>query len=271
MRAGIVRPVRAVVVVGTNGKTSTATFLARLLQASGLRVGLTVSPHLRRWSERVQVDGSEVDEAELADRVEALAAAGAGLDLRFFDLVTFAAAEIFADRHVDVAVLEAGIGGRLDATAALRPQLVVLTGIALDHTELLGSDELSILREKLGVAPAGAVVVSAPLGPELEAEAVRLAADAGFRLVPASVAGSTFLERNWSLARAAAAQVVDLATRRLARAGHGANAACRRRGNTGRARRRAQRAGLAHARGRAPAPLRGGRLGLDRQACLCPA
>jgi dihydrofolate synthase / folylpolyglutamate synthase len=206
-RAGIVAPARAAVVVGTNGKTSTATFLARLLQAGGLRVGLTVSPHLRRWSERVLVDAVEVDEDELAGRVAALAGTGAGLDLRFFDLMTFAAAQIFADRGVDVAVFEAGIGGRLDATSVLRPQLVVLTGVGLDHTELLGSDEVSIMREKLGVAPAGAVVVSAPLGPELEAEAARLAARAGFRLVPAPDAGSTFLERNWSLAQAAAAQV----------------------------------------------------------------
>ena len=145
--------------VGTNGKTSTATFLARLLQAGGLHVGLTVSPHLRSWSERVLVDGAEVDEGELADRVEALADAAAGLDVRFFDLLTFAAAAIFAERRVDVGVFEAGIGGRLDTTRALRPQLVVLTGIGLDHTELLGPDELSILREKLGVAPPGAVVV----------------------------------------------------------------------------------------------------------------
>lgn len=207
-RARITAPARAVVVVGTNGKTSTATFLARLLQAGGLRVGLTVSPHLRRWSERVLVDGTEVEEVELADLVGALAEAGAGLDLRFFDLLTLAAAAIFAERRVDVAVFEAGIGGRLDTTAVLRPQLVVLTGVGLDHTELLGPDELSILREKLGVAPAGAVVLSAPLGEELAEEALRFAGEAGFRLEFPPIAGATFLERNWSLARAAAAQIV---------------------------------------------------------------
>ena len=207
-QARITAPARTVVVVGTNGKTSTATFLARLLQAGGLRVGLTVSPHLRRWSERVLVDGVEVEEAELADRVTALAEAGRGLDLRFFDLLTLAAAEIFADRRVDVAVFEAGIGGRLDTTAVLRPQLVVLTGIGLDHIELLGADEFSILREKLGVAPAGAVVLSAPLGEALDREALRLAAEMGFRLEFPPLVGETFLERNWSLARAASAQVV---------------------------------------------------------------
>src|SRR5579862_2966282 len=100
-RTGIRAPERTAVVVGTNGKTSTATFLARLLQAGGLRVGLTVSPHLRSWSERVLVDGKEVDEGELADRVETLAEAAADLDARFFDLLTLAAVAIFADRGVD--------------------------------------------------------------------------------------------------------------------------------------------------------------------------
>jgi dihydrofolate synthase / folylpolyglutamate synthase len=208
-RTGIRAPERTAVVVGTNGKTSTATFLARLLQVGGLHVGLTVSPHLRSWSERVLVDGTEVGEDELADRVEALADAAADLDIRFFDLLTFAAAAIFAERGVDVGVFEAGIGGRLDTTHALRPQLVVLTGIGLDHTELLGSDESSILREKLGVAPPGAVVVCAPLEPTLVAEAERLATAGGFRLEFPPVVGGTFLERNASLARAAAAHVVE--------------------------------------------------------------
>jgi len=209
-RAGIRAPERTAVIVGTNGKTSTATFLARLLHAGGLSVGLTVSPHLRRWSERVLIDGTEVDEGELAHRVETLAEAAAGLDVRFFDLLTFAAAEIFADRGVDVGVFEAGIGGRLDTTHALRAQLVVLTGIGLDHTELLGPDEASILREKLGVAPPGAVVVSAPLAPDLAVEAQRVAAQAGIRLEFPPVEGATFYERNAALARAAAAHVLSL-------------------------------------------------------------
>jgi dihydrofolate synthase/folylpolyglutamate synthase len=208
-RTGIRAPGRTVVVVGTNGKTSTATFLARLLQAGGLRVGLTVSPHLRSWSERVLVDGTEVGEDELADRVEAVADAAAGLDVRFFDLLIFAAAAIFAERRVEIGVFEAGIGGRLDTTHALRPQLAVLTGIGLDHTELLGSDEPSILREKLGVAPPGAVVVCAPLEQTLAAEAERVATAGGFRLEFPPVVGEAFLERNASLARAAAAHVVE--------------------------------------------------------------
>jgi dihydrofolate synthase/folylpolyglutamate synthase len=208
-RAGIVLPARTAVVVGTNGKTSTATFLARLLHAAGLSVGLTISPHLRRWSERVLVDGSEVDDEWFVDEVERLAALGEGLDLRFFDFLTLAAVTWFRERGVDVAVFEAGIGGRLDTTQVLRPQLVVLTGIGLDHTEMLGPDEMSILREKLGVAPPGALVLSAPLGEPLDAEAQRLAASGGYRVEVPTRGEGTFLERNECLARAAAAQVTQ--------------------------------------------------------------
>ena len=207
-RAGVPLPARAAVVVGTNGKTSTATFLARALQAGGLQVGLTVSPHLRRWSERVLVGGAEISAVELADRVEALSAVAIGLDVRFFDLLTFAAAQVFADSLVDVAVFEAGIGGRTDATRLLRPQLVALTGIGLDHTELLGPDERSILAAKLGVAAPGSLVVSAPLGPELVADAERLAAAGGFGIVWPELPGVTFLERNAALARTVAARVL---------------------------------------------------------------
>jgi dihydrofolate synthase / folylpolyglutamate synthase len=206
-RAGVTIPSRTAVVVGTNGKTSTATFLARILQAGGLRVGLTVSPHLRRWGERVLVDGYEVAVGELADRVEALRAVAAGLDVRFFDLLTFAAAEIFVEREVDVAVFEAGIGGRLDPTRLLHPQLVALTSVGLDHVELLGPDERSILVEKLGVAAPGSLVVAAPLGAGLEAEAERIAAAGGFGLAWPELGSGTFLERNSALASAVAARV----------------------------------------------------------------
>ena len=207
-RVALRPPARVVAVVGTNGKTSTATFLIRLLAAGGLRVGLTVSPHLSRWSERILVDGAEVDAATIADRVARLADAGAGLDLRFFDLVTFAAAQLFDEHRVDVGVFEAGIGGRLDATRTLLPQLVLLTSVALDHTELLGGDEPAILAEKLGVAAPGTVVLSAPLGVELEDEARRLAVRGGLRLEFPAIASPNVLGRNTELARAAAARIL---------------------------------------------------------------
>jgi dihydrofolate synthase/folylpolyglutamate synthase len=204
--AGAELPARTVVVVGTNGKTSTAFYLGRLLEGAGQRAGVTVSPHLRRWGERVQIAGEPVADAELAAEVaglHALAATLPGRDsLRFFDLLTFAAARLFAAADVDAAVFEAGIGGRLDTTRTLRAPTVVLTGVGLDHTELLGGSEEAILREKLGVAPRGARVV-APELPGRLAVVAREVADAeelDLVVVPA--------ERDW---RATAARLASAA------------------------------------------------------------
>src|SRR4051794_15747177 len=116
--AGLPVPERAVAVVGTNGKTSTATYVERLLRRAGVSTGLTVSPHLRRWGERVLVDGRPVEDEELAADVEALdELVVERQELRFFDLVTLAAARIFSRRGVAVAIFEAGIGGGPGATA----------------------------------------------------------------------------------------------------------------------------------------------------------
>jgi dihydrofolate synthase/folylpolyglutamate synthase len=205
MRVRRVEPTgQRIVVAGTNGKTSTATYLARLFEASGLRTGLTTSPHLFRWSERVCVSGGEVEEDRLFAKIRDLDEAGAGLDgLRFFDLITLAAAEIFVEDSVDVAVFEAGIGGRLDATRCLRAPLVVLTSVGLDHTDLLGGTRPEILSEKLQIAPDGAALVSADLGAELNALVESYAAEHGLSLQVVSAEG-TYLERNLALARAVA-------------------------------------------------------------------
>jgi dihydrofolate synthase/folylpolyglutamate synthase len=202
---GIEPPAHRIVVIGTNGKTSTATYLARLFDAGGLRTGLTTSPHIDRWSERVRVAGEEVDDARLEAKVRELDEAGSGRDgLRFFDLITLAAAEIFVEDAVDVAVFEAGIGGRLDVTRCLRAPVVVLTSVDLDHTEQLGTTREAILAEKLGAAPPGAALVTADLGPDLNARVEAL------EMVEAKGA---YPERNLALARAAArvaAQRFDL-------------------------------------------------------------
>jgi dihydrofolate synthase / folylpolyglutamate synthase len=203
--ARITVPERVIAVVGTNGKTSTATYVERLLRGAGLSTGLTVSPHLRSWGERVIVDGEPVDEEEVAAQVEALDELVAEREeLRFFDLVTLAAARVFAARAVDVAVFEAGIGGRLDATAVLRPGVVALTSVSLDHVELLGDDLPSILREKLGGAPAEATVVSARLGAGLDAVARERWPSIELVESPGGV-----LERNAALAETAARRAVE--------------------------------------------------------------
>ncbi len=176
-------------VVGTNGKTSTATYLARLLSARGERTGLYVSPHLSRWTERVRVDDVPCDPDELmralrtVDEVAREEGDEVLSELRFFDVLTLAAERVFADAGVTIAVFEAGIGGRLDAIRTLRPRLVLLTGVAIDHAEILGETLAEILTEKLLVAPAGGRVLSFRLGAELDARAREVAADGGFRIV----------------------------------------------------------------------------------------
>ncbi len=182
----------AIAVVGTNGKTSTATYLARLLAAAGVRTGCYTSPHLSSWGERVRVDGVPCEEGELAaaleevDRPRGDAEPEAG-DLRFFDVLTLAAELLFARRGVELAVYEAGIGGRLDAVRLLRPRLVLLTGVARDHAEILGGELGQILREKLLVAPAGATVLAPPLPAGLGAQAEAIAREVGFDLVRVDV------------------------------------------------------------------------------------
>ena len=209
------RPRHHVAVVGTNGKTSTATFLARLLSRGGARVGLYTSPHIARWSERVGIDGVPVAEDELIStlsRVEHVAETigQARKELRFFDLLTLAAEDIFGRAGVEVAIFEAGIGGRLDATRVLEPNLAVLTSIGLDHRHLLGSTPEEILAAKLAIAPAGATVVAGSLTPELLAQASAWAAREGVELDAAQDPDvddgelPRYQRRNLSLARRAA-------------------------------------------------------------------
>jgi len=141
-------------VVGTNGKTSTALLTAALLRAEGLHVGAYVSPHVRGWSERIQVDGADADLGAALARVRPHAAGATQ-----FEVLTAAALADFAAREVDVAVVEAGLGGRYDATNVLGAGVVVLTNVSRDHTEVLGDTREAIAGEKLAVVPEGATVI----------------------------------------------------------------------------------------------------------------
>ncbi len=152
----------AIHVVGTNGKTSTTLLAAELLRAEGLRVGAYVSPHVLGWSERIQVDGRHAELERALARVRPHAAGATQ-----FEVLTAAALAEFAEREVDVAVVEAGLGGRHDATNVLAAHVVVLTNVALDHVEVLGATREAIAAEKLAVVAPGATVI---LGePEWEA------------------------------------------------------------------------------------------------------
>jgi folylpolyglutamate synthase/dihydrofolate synthase len=198
-------PYPRIVIVGSNGKSSTAFLAERLLREAGLKTGLYTSPHVARWTERVLVDGQQVESGELADAVSALD--GSMTDdriehdaLRFFDVLTAAAAAIFARHRVDVAVFEAGIGGKLDATRCLRPKVSCLTGISLEHTQMLGETREEIMTDKLCVAPPGGHVV-ARIPAELAPLAKTLAIERGFDLdlveTPPHVAKNYVLANEW--------------------------------------------------------------------------
>jgi dihydrofolate synthase/folylpolyglutamate synthase len=146
----------AVHVVGTNGKSTATITIEQLLLADGLSVGATISPHVTGWSERIRVDGVEVDVEEAVARVRP---AAERLGATQFEIVTAAALAAFADAGIDVAVVEAGLGGRLDATNVLRTRVVLLTNVALEHTDVLGDTVEAIAREKLAVARKDSVVV----------------------------------------------------------------------------------------------------------------
>jgi dihydrofolate synthase/folylpolyglutamate synthase len=134
---------------GTNGKGSTCAFVESALRTAGLRTGLYTSPHLARFTERIRIAGAEVDPDALARRYAAHHELLA--PLTFFERATLLALQSFADEKTDVVVLEVGLGGRLDATNAVDAEVAVVTGVALDHTDVLGDDLASIAREKAGI------------------------------------------------------------------------------------------------------------------------
>lgn len=176
------RRLRVVHVAGTNGKGSTAVLIAAGLRAAGLKTGLYTSPDLGNLAERVQVDGALLPDGEwraLARRVEA-AAEAAPDPPTLFECLTAVALLAFADRRVAVAVLEVGLGGTFDATNIVPvPALTVLTPIAVDHQEVLGSTVAAIARDKAGVIKPGGRVVVAPQAPLARAEVVRRAREVG--------------------------------------------------------------------------------------------
>ena len=152
----LARPAARVITVGgTNGKGSCVAVLEALALESGVPVGAYTSPHLLRYNERVRVDGREVDDAALVEAFEAVERARGDTSLSYFEFGTVAALEIFRRRGVQLALLEVGLGGRLDAVNAVDPQVAVVTSVGLDHQEWLGPDRDSIGREKAGIFRAG--------------------------------------------------------------------------------------------------------------------
>jgi dihydrofolate synthase/folylpolyglutamate synthase len=146
----------AIHVVGTNGKSTATRTIAALLQAEGRRAGAYTSPHVSGWAERIWVAGAEADFERAIGHVRREADAVGATQ---FEAITAAALAEFAAQRVDVAVVEAGLGGRLDATNVVDAEVVLLTNVSLEHTEVLGDTPEQIAQEKLAVAHAARVVV----------------------------------------------------------------------------------------------------------------
>ncbi len=207
-------------VVGTNGKTSTVRMTAAILEAHGLRTGAYLSPHLVSFAERIRIDGRDLDPGAFGAAVERAAhAAGkvgrtlAGGDtVTQFEVLTAAAFAELARAEVQAAVIEAGLGGRYDATNVLPSRVQALTNVGLEHTRWLGPTVRDIAREKLAVVQDGAtLVVGAGLHPDAADEAAAAAERHGARLVIAPAgwdgelaAGGAYQRANFALARAAA-------------------------------------------------------------------
>ncbi|HKV66210.1 MAG TPA: bifunctional tetrahydrofolate synthase/dihydrofolate synthase [Rhodanobacteraceae bacterium] len=155
-RMGAPRPAPLVITVGgTNGKGSTVAFLEAMLRAGGMRVGAYTSPHILRYNERVRVDAVESDDAALVAAFERVEAARGTTTLTYFEFGTLAAFDVFARSNLDVALLEVGLGGRLDAVNIVDADCAIVVTVDLDHMEYLGSDRESIGREKAGIFRAG--------------------------------------------------------------------------------------------------------------------
>lgn len=157
---------RTIHVAGTNGKGSCAHTLAAMLQHKGLKVGLYTSPHLIDFRERIRINGQMIPEEYVVDFVETERSFFEPLHPSFFEITTALAFKYFADEAVDVAVIEVGLGGRLDCTNIITPVLSVITNISFDHTQFLGSTLADIAAEKAGIMKCGVPVVVGETQPE---------------------------------------------------------------------------------------------------------
>jgi len=208
-------------VVGSNGKSSTTRMMAAILRRHGLRVGAYLSPHLVSFGERIMVDESPLEPAQFASAIQRAARAAELVDRSLpddervtqFELLTAAAYSEFAARGVELAVIEAGLGGRYDATNVIPSRVQALTTVGLEHTRWLGPTITDIAGEKLDVVqPSGTLTLGYGLHPEAEALARSVARERGARLVQAPAepdvtvgAPGAFQRRNFALAECAAA------------------------------------------------------------------
>ncbi len=181
---------KTVHVAGTKGKGSTAAMIASALSAAGYKTGFYTSPHLHTFRERISIDGGLIAEEELASfvvklqpEIEVVNRQGAYGQLTTFEILTALAFAYFEEKRVDFQVIEVGLGGRLDATNVVDPQVCVITSISFDHTEILGNSLSQIAREKAGIVKPGKIVVSSPQREEAARVIEEVCRERGARLV----------------------------------------------------------------------------------------
>ena len=171
-------PYAAIAITGTNGKGSTTAMCEAILRRAGYKVGAYTSPHLITYNERVRIDGRNATDAELCDAFERIEAARGNVPLTYFEFGTLAAFDLFQSANIDIAVLEVGMGGRLDAVNAFDADVAIVTAVDIDHVSWLGSTREAIGREKAGIFRAGhPAICGDPNPPEIiAAEAARIGA-----------------------------------------------------------------------------------------------
>lgn len=182
---------KSIHVAGTNGKGSVSHFLASILQEAGYKVGLYTSPHLVDFRERIRINGEMISQQAVVDFVERNQQMFSNLSLSFFEMTVGMAFDYFAREHVDIAVVEVGMGGRLDSTNVITPLLSVITNIGLDHTQFLGDTLEKIAFEKAGIIKQGIPVVIGETQPETKPVFEHVAAE---RHAPI-----TFADQHWRI------------------------------------------------------------------------
>jgi dihydrofolate synthase / folylpolyglutamate synthase len=176
------RRFRSIHIAGTNGKGSTSHMLAAIFQKAGYRTGLYTSPHLKDFRERIRINGEEIREDFVVDFVERIRPLSEQIDPSFFEVTVAMAFDYFAEEQVDIAIVEVGLGGRLDSTNIIMPELSVITNIGYDHMNMLGDTLPRIAFEKAGIIKRGVPVVIGEAHPETSAVFEKRAREEGAAL-----------------------------------------------------------------------------------------
>ena len=186
------RKFKSVHVGGTNGKGSTSHMIASILQDAGFKVGLYTSPHLKNFTERIRINGEEIPKSKVASFIEQHKGFLQKQQLSFFEMTVGMAFDFFAQENVDIAIIEVGLGGRLDSTNIITPEVSVITNIGLDHTQFLGETLPEIAFEKAGIIKNGVPVIIGEAQKEVKTVFLEKAKEMGAEIIFASQDTNTY-------------------------------------------------------------------------------